>query len=193
MEISESWVDIPTWEGFYQISNMGRVRSLPRSVPRGDHFINLKGRMLRPSAASIYNYPSVGLKAKHLGRSETHRVHQLVASAFLPPKPEWAESICHNDGDNGNCKAVNIRWDTQSSNARDRVKHGRHHLANKDCCVRGHRLAPPNSPATPPRRCAACCATNAWAAWWKKKGIVRSESERQSHSDAYYTNLTREP
>ncbi len=76
----EIWKDVPDYEGFYQVSNLGRVRSLDRKAWNGKVWHDCKGRILRPSMPLNF-YPHVNLRIKGSGR--TIKVHVLVAMAFL--------------------------------------------------------------------------------------------------------------
>lgn len=83
--MEEEWRDIKGYEGLYQVSDLGRVRSLDRVVLRKDGFKQtFKGRLLKPSKGKRgYLYLNVN---KH-GKLKTYRVHQLVAMAFLDHVP----------------------------------------------------------------------------------------------------------
>lgn len=120
--MEEIWKDIPTQIG-YQASDMGRVRSVDRVV-MGKKGIkaHYKGRILKPGL-SPKGYLQVLLGAKN-----NCRVHDLVLNAFVGPCPLNMEA-CHNDGIKTNNFPSNLRWDTKSANAIDRVKHGNQHTA----------------------------------------------------------------
>lgn len=105
----ENWADIPNWFGLYQISDLGRVRSLGR----------LK-RILKPHKLKN-GYLTVGL-CRGLKR-RTFYVHFLVLGSFSGLKPKGLE-CCHNNGVRQDNKLRNLRYDTRSSNALDRWKHG---------------------------------------------------------------------
>lgn len=120
----EEFRAIPGYEGFYEVSNFGEVK-------RVDTQRVLKGKITR------YGYREVALcregKARHL------KVHRLVMLAFKGVPPENHE-VCHNDGDKLNNRLENLRYDTHSNNAKDRVKHGTCRNARKTLCPRGHSL-----------------------------------------------------
>ncbi|WP_247600195.1 HNH endonuclease [Mycobacterium intracellulare] len=82
----------------------------------------------------------------------------LVLEAFKGPRPNGAVS-CHNDGNLDNNREDNLRWDSQSSNNFDRVKHGRHPEAGKTSCKNDHPFDEANTyihPVNGRRQCRAC-------------------------------------
>ena len=120
--MDEIWKPIPGYEGKYEVSNLGRVRSLDRSVwccgaIKGSYFSRKPGRVLRPALAST-GYPSVVL-----GRGNTQNVHVLVALAFLGPCPAGCE-VRHIDGSRNNPCVDNLQYGTRRDNIEDSKKHG---------------------------------------------------------------------
>lgn len=111
--MSEVWKDIPGYEGKYQASNLGRVRSVDRRVrvvPRGVEATRpVKGRVLRPAPSKTGHISVV------LGRGNTMSVHKCVALAFLGPYPEGHE-VLHLDHDPANNRVGNLRYGTRSEN-----------------------------------------------------------------------------
>lgn len=155
MEIEE-WRPIPGYEGAYEVSSHGRVRSLPRMVNAGG------GRKRRHPMTylSIYrgdHYSKVRLKID--GSGSTKNVHSLVAEAFLGPRPDGME-VCHNNGDGHDNRVENLRWDSHQENQRDLVRHGAHAYARRTRCNRGHEFTPDNTGTRGPkergRRCLTC-------------------------------------
>jgi hypothetical protein len=92
------------------------------------------------------------------GIGKAGQVHQLVAKAFLGPKPTPLHEVCHNDGDHLNNRADNLRWGTKSENMYDRVTHGQDHNANKTHCKRNHEYTEENTYTCPKgwRQCREC-------------------------------------
>lgn len=119
---------------FYEVSNLGRVRSIDRVVatdsPTWQTGHALKGRILSPGKAK-------GYLQFHAGRGSSVYVHLAVLEAFIGPRPDGMQG-CHNDGDCTNNVPANLRWDTRSGNNLDIVAHGRHRNARKMHCPRGH-------------------------------------------------------
>lgn len=111
--MSEIWRDIPGYEGLYQVSDHGRVRSLARKVPRKGRPLTVPGRYLTPSMDKARRC-SVGLWRQNKG--EARRVHRLVMMAFAP-NPDPALVVNHIDGDPSNNHISNLEWVTQKENA----------------------------------------------------------------------------
>lgn len=117
----ETWLSIPNNE-WYEISNLGRVRSVDRIVWRKDgKKQTFKGKLLTP-AADNNGYPCVNI-SNHSGR-RSFRVHELVLLVFVGPRPEGAHG-CHFDGNPANNNLSNLRWDTPRGNWQDTVRHGK--------------------------------------------------------------------
>lgn len=134
---SERWLPVVGWEGLYEVSDHGRVRSLDRVfVDRMGRTVHLKGRVLRPGP-NHKGYLRVNLRAG--GRLECKFVHHCVLEAFVGPRPQGYIG-CHWDDDHLYNHASNLRWATYSDNQYDRVRNGTHAGANKTHCLRGHRF-----------------------------------------------------
>ena len=88
--MKEIWRDIGGFEGYYQVSNFGNVRSLPRLVKhRSGKMYSMGGKVLAQTIRR--NYLSVHLSAKN--KNERLSVHRLVASAFIPNPEKNSRSI----------------------------------------------------------------------------------------------------
>src|ERR1700733_88547 len=88
-DLGELWKDIPGWEGYYQVSNRGRVWSVPRRDRRGRP---VAGRLLRSTFHHSKGYLYVALCRD--GAQYTRRVHQLVMLAFVG-EPAEGEEVRH--------------------------------------------------------------------------------------------------
>lgn len=123
--MTETWKDIPGYEGRYQVSDLGRVRSVDRRVRLVVHGIETtrlaRGKVLRPAAAPLGHLQVV------LGKGRTQSVHVLVALAFIGPRPAGMD-VAHRDGNPANNAPDNLRYATRSENNRDKVWHGRTRL-----------------------------------------------------------------
>lgn len=100
--MEEKWKDIKGFEGFYQISNLGRVKSL-----RGGRGSTNQHEKIRATSLTKDGYVKVRLM--YQGKDKTMRVHRLVAEAFLP-KPELKDTINHIDGNKQNNAVSNLEW-----------------------------------------------------------------------------------
>lgn len=121
----EQWKDVVGYEGYYKVSNLGRVKSLDRTSLRSDGKIyNTKGRILK-TVLSEGRYLIVTLHKD--AKQTTPRVHLLVAKAHIP-NPENLPIINHEDGDGTNNDARNLKWGTQAYN----VQHGYDSGLNKN-------------------------------------------------------------
>lgn len=123
--MDERWLPIPGYEGRYDVSDQGRVRSLAWG----------KERILK-TCMDHKGYLQVGLSGGG-PLARVPRVHRLVLLAFVGPRPDGMECR-HIDGDHQNNILGNLRWGTHSENEFDRVKHGTHHNARKTHCANGH-------------------------------------------------------
>lgn len=110
--IEEVWKDVDGYEGSYQVSNLGRVRSLNRYIIYRDgvkHF--KKGRVLVPQ--KDYH----GYKIISFGRKNKKKIHRLVAMAFVKnPNPEEFNVVNHKDSNPSNNCFSNLEWCTQIYN-----------------------------------------------------------------------------
>lgn len=120
----EIWREVPEYEGVYEVSNLGRVRRVETQRV-------LKGKTLRNG------YREVTLSRE--GNPRFFLIHRLVMLAFKGAPPEKHE-VCHNDGNKENNRLDNLRYDTHSNNAKDRIKHGTCRNSRKTLCPRGHNL-----------------------------------------------------
>lgn len=146
------WLPVVGWEGAYEVSSAGQVRSVSRLCSRGYW---IKGRILKPAAMKRYGHLHVDLWFN--GVHETRLVHHLVAEAFLGPRPPELETR-HLDGDSSNNRVGNLVYGTSTENSYDMVRHGRNHNANKTHCDHGHEFTPENTytQTTGTRGCREC-------------------------------------
>jgi hypothetical protein len=139
--MSETWLPVVGWEGFYEVSDQGQVRSLDRLVPFGQQRRLARGRILRPGKDTH------GVRFVHLsadGRRRVARVHLLVLESHVGPRPVGLEG-CHWDDDKDNNRLSNLRWDTKLANEQDKLRNGHHHQANKTRCPAGHEYSLENT------------------------------------------------
>lgn len=131
----EQWRPVPGYETSYEVSSLGRVRSLARTVMRAN------GRPLPVAGKikSVHWNPKSRVTQVTLGKHDVRRVHHLVLEAFVGPRPDGAIGLHWNDDPRDN-RAENLRWGSYSDNNYDRVRNGIHHNAAKTHCKRGHEF-----------------------------------------------------
>jgi hypothetical protein len=111
----EIWKDIKGYEGIYQVSNHGRVRSLDRSFIRKDGRIcSAKGKIIKP-CMNQKNSGYLHLLLHNNGKTETFYIHRLVAVHFVP-NPNGYSTVNHKDFDRKNNLAENLEWCMQKDN-----------------------------------------------------------------------------
>lgn len=109
----EVWKPVAGFFGSYEVSNLGRVKSLPKAGNK--HRV----RILREYTVH-HDYRRVGLWD---GFRVTQRlVHVLVCEAFHGPRPRGMQ-VAHNNGTGGDNRAVNLRWATLEDNMADQILH----------------------------------------------------------------------
>lgn len=107
MKAKEKWCDIEGFEGFYQASSLGNIRSVDRYVERSDgRLVFCKGRVLSTFQGTTCNYLSVQL-SKHNTPSK-HLVHRLIAKTFLGLRPDSDLEVNHIDGNRHNNRVDNL-------------------------------------------------------------------------------------
>lgn len=133
--MQERWVWIKGYEGHYQISNYGRIKS----YKNGPHGLRTKVKFLTPAIATrgyYFNYLCL------CGKPKAFRINRLVAEHFIP-NPENKLQVNHLDGNKLNNLYTNLEWVTQSENIQHAINvlhiqfgdkgenHSNHKLTNK--------------------------------------------------------------
>lgn len=117
----EEWRDVVGYEGYYQVSNLGRVRSVDRTIiDSNGHKKHYRGKTLKPSLKRT-GYYSVTIHTEEV--KKTVLVHRLVAAAFLEPDPKRLY-VDHIDADKTNNKVDNLRWCTCRENINFAIENG---------------------------------------------------------------------
>lgn len=154
-EDDEEWRDIPCWEGLYQASNLGDIRSLPRTVKSSHGSIQYRpGRVLKQSPQGN-GYLIVSLA--NSGTKTTRLVHRLVCQAFHGAI--HGMDAAHKDGQKTNNAADNLYWASRSRNIQDQVTHGTHQYGSRTHCKNGHEYTDSTTlwhPSYSGRYCGVC-------------------------------------
>ena len=105
----EHWKEVVGFEGIYEVSDFGNVRSIKT------------GKLKKQTIDKFDGRPYLCLHKN--SKPKQVRPHTLVLEAFVSKRPENME-CCHNDGNHQNNHLSNLRWDTSKNNHADKVKHG---------------------------------------------------------------------
>lgn len=156
--MTEEWRPILGAEGFYEVSDRGRIRSLDRIDNGGNRRL---GRVMKTDArAGQRGYRVVKICAPD-GSRRMRYVHDLVLEAFVGPRPPGLSAL-HWDDDVENNSPSNLRWGTQRENMEDAKRNGGA-VGRWTHCTRGHELAPWNLVNTAQARCLACHYARSYA------------------------------
>ena len=101
----EEWRDVVGYEGLYQVSSEGRIKSL--------HYFGGNRQVIMSQNTRKDGYKCVGLSKN--GIAKTNMVHRIVAEAFIE-NPDNLEMVNHKDEDKGNNRVENLEWCTRSYN-----------------------------------------------------------------------------
>lgn len=123
------WKDIEGYEGYYQVSNDGQVKSLDRYITRSDGTVYFKKGKLMVQTLNTDEYPTVHLSRD--GKGERISVHILVAKAFVPGYIKGLE-VDHLDTNRENNVYTNLEWVTHEENNRRTFERGHHVSQVKD-------------------------------------------------------------
>lgn len=139
-DLSEDWKAVIGYEGRYEVSDQGRVRSLP-------NYCHSTALVLAPAFAKTGGYPVVNLTGSQ-GKQRVHKVHILVLEAFVGPRPYPKANGRHLNDLVADCRLTNLEWGSSSDNKYDAVRNGRHINAAKTECKWGHEFTPENTICT---------------------------------------------
>lgn len=126
---AERWLPVVGWEGIYEVSDRGRIKSLARRIPQGRgcrSWRDVPEKIRELGQFHCDGYKTILLSSN--GKRVLRGVHQLVMEAFVGPRLEGM-IVCHNDGNPTNNHLSNLRYDTVSANALDRERHRAMRLA----------------------------------------------------------------
>lgn len=125
----ERWLPVVGYEGQYEVSDLGNVRSLDRVVQVRNRWGSITNKTIAgiilaqtPDKGS-YSYGRLTVKLSKGGVAKTRLVHQLVAESFIGPRPVGCE-VAHGDGNPANNCIDNLRYATSAENTADKFTHG---------------------------------------------------------------------
>lgn len=136
MEDDEEWREVVGYNGFYEVSSLGRIRSWHS----GNRHSGADQRAAEPRILNPHRQAAgggyVAVSMRQGGRQVTTYLHRLVAIAFHGAVPEGMET-CHNDGNPANNAPSNLRYDTHANNLAERImpcgeQHHRSRLTDSD-------------------------------------------------------------
>lgn len=179
----EEWRPVVGWEELYEVSSLGRVKSLERVVNYSDGRVRVYPEWY-PAMTTVRGYKKLELKSQ--GRSQPYLVHRMVADAFIP-NPRSLPHVLHwNDIPNDN-RVENLRWGTQQENMDDLVRNrGGHYNSLKGSCKRGHPFTSENTSYSNKggRRCRECRRTHERK---KARELIGTEPPQHGTTTAYYS------
>lgn len=112
--MQEVWKPVEGFEGYYEVSNLGRIKSLSRAVKHSSGSIMwTKEKLLSAMPSATLGYVLVSLRKD--GKSHKLYAHRIVAEAFIP-NPQNLPIINHIDGNKANNSADNLEWCTRAHN-----------------------------------------------------------------------------
>lgn len=121
----EQWKDIKGYEGKYQVSNTGKVRSLERHYMLRASKICIGGKELKP-----YKYHGyLGVRLSKNSKAPIKKIHRLVLEAFVGDSGGLHSR--HLDGNRENNNLDNLKWGTRKENEADKVRHGTNNLGER--------------------------------------------------------------
>lgn len=170
------WRPVPGFEGLYEVSDQGGVRSVERTVNYRDGRVRDYPSVDLATSDNGYGYRVVTL-SQGKGVKKVRLVHQLVMEAFVGPRPEGWDT-CHGNNVKSDNRLENLRYDTREANLAD---------SNwlSEMCGRGHPIKEPNVlPSS--RRCAACSRATSFCNY-------RQIEVTQEITDAYFREAVGSP
>jgi len=120
----ERWRDIPGWEGYYQASDLGRIRSVDRIITDSNGAQRkMKGKILSPAPRNKYGHVVVGLWIGGVGKKEY--IHRLVALTWIGPCPD-GQQVRHGQNGKLDNSVGNLCYGTPSQDGLDKRRDKTH-------------------------------------------------------------------
>jgi uncharacterized protein YerC len=120
----ETWKDIEGYEGLYQVSNLGRIKSFDKTIMvkiKNQNIVTKKGKILKPNNNNNSGYNKVTLSKE--GTNKPFTIHRLVAKAFID-NPENKPFVNHKDGNKLNNCVSNLEWVSLKENTQHAFENG---------------------------------------------------------------------
>jgi hypothetical protein len=188
---AERWLPVVGWEGLYEVSNYGHVRSLDRYVPDSlGRVRHLLGCVLKPFIAGK-GYLAVSLKFS--GKRKTRYIHSLVLGAFVGICPPGQECLHGPNGRTNNHWPENLSYGTRTQNMQDKRRDGTNDRLNRTRCPRNHALVKPNLVPSrlPDRSCLACQRARSalGTLGWLREDFRTRKEEFKAFADLQYARV----
>lgn len=160
MCVDEQWVSIPNYEGLYEVSTLGNIRSVDHeTIATNGVTRRYKGKSLNPFK---FKTGHLQVKLSKNGKQETRWVHQLVMLAFIGPMEDGKVVRHLNDVPHDN-RLENLAYGTQAENMQDMIRNNGSAHRKLTHCPHGHLLQDPNLAASFKKRGYRACLSCARA------------------------------
>lgn len=127
---NEVWKPVVGYEGIYEVSNMGRIKSLERMGTAGTP---VHEKLLHPYREKHKGYMVVCLRKNN--KASVKKIHRLVAEAFIPNDNLFTDTVNHIDEDKTNNRVDNLEWMSNGDNVRYSQSGWKHYRAKKIRCL----------------------------------------------------------
>ena len=121
--MEELWMKAKGYEDYLEVSNLGRVRSIDRTIIRSDGKKHTHMGKLKKLTKNPKGYLRVSVLDRQKNLKKGPLVHRLVAQTFIP-NPENKPEVNHKDGNKSNCSVHNLEWNTSSENTQHAIDTG---------------------------------------------------------------------
>lgn len=181
----ERWLPVVGYEGLYEVSDQGQMRSVKHTGIRKDgRSYTVRAQQIKICTCLRTGYGDVSLRRDN--KQMRGRIHVLVLEAFVGPRPDGNYGR-HLNGDPTDNRLVNLQWGTPAQNMHDAVGHGTHHWSSRTRCDKGHEYAGDNViiRENGSRRCRACRkdrTKRAWANRTPEQRLARNLRRREAHA-----------
>lgn len=159
----EIWKPVVGYEGRYEVSNIGRVRSIERIVQGGRTPTAFRTVPAKIRALSVNADGHLRVTLHKESQRKIFFVHSLVLAAFVGPRPDRDSEIRHLNGNPADNRVENLAYGTHAENVADMMRHGTHRNSRKTRCIQGHEFNARNTYIRPDgnRDCKVCAKLRA--------------------------------